>query len=232
MTIQPTIQRQSSSTDEARNLELLDRKSARSCGEKWYFTGLQCKHGHVCKRLVSDGSCHQCNLNKQKAKRDANPQKAKARVQAWRENSREKISEYNKRKYYSDAKFARERSASYKAKHREKVLASLKVWQDENRDARKHYVKNNRHRYRAYAMTRNANKLKATPPWVNWSDIEAVYQMASKLADETGKPFHVDHIVPLQSKMVCGLHVAANLRVLSASENMSKGNHWWPDMWQ
>lgn len=46
----------------------------------------------------------------------------------------------------------------------------------------------------------------------------------------TGRKFQVDHIVPLQSKIVCGLHNEFNLRVIPASVNGSKGNRFWPFM--
>jgi hypothetical protein len=56
------------------------------------------------------------------------------------------------------------------------------------------------------------------PPWADKDAIAEIYKEA-KARGET-----VDHIVPLNNKIVCGLHCEANLRIISADENRRKGN--------
>lgn len=92
------------------------------------------------------------------------------------------------------------------------------------------YQKDNRHKDRAWQSKRRATRYQATPAWADLQAIEAVYKKAEVMTEQTGIPHHVDHIVPLQSKFVCGLHVPANLQIMEASANNSKGNRWWPDM--
>jgi len=59
---------------------------------------------------------------------------------------------------------------------------------------------------------------KATPTWADKDAIRAVYR-----ARPDG--MHVDHIVPIRGKTVCGLHVSYNLQYLTHEENMLKSNH-------
>ena len=56
------------------------------------------------------------------------------------------------------------------------------------------------------------------PPWADMEAIAAIYRQAKAL----GKT--VDHIVPLNNRLVCGLHCEDNLRIISAEENRKKGN--------
>jgi 5-methylcytosine-specific restriction endonuclease McrA len=73
-----------------------------------------------------------------------------------------------------------------------------------------------------------AMKRQATPTWANSEAIKAVYLEALRLTERTGVKHDVDHIVPLNSPIVCGLHVEANLQILTSTANKKKRNHLMP----
>ncbi|MDE3023517.1 MAG: hypothetical protein KGI54_16985 [Pseudomonadota bacterium] len=101
--------------------------------------------------------------------------------------------------------------------------------------ASREYTKRNRDRANVKSAKRRAMRIRATPPWAETdtekSLIAAAYTLAITRSEETGTPWQVDHLVPLNSDICCGLHCAANLEVVPAFDNLSKGNRWWPDMW-
>ena len=76
----------------------------------------------------------------------------------------------------------------------------------------------------ARSRARYARQLKATPAWSDQAAIDDIYQIAWLLTQMTGVPHEVDHILPLKSSWVCGLHVPENLQVLTKSENSRKKN--------
>jgi 5-methylcytosine-specific restriction endonuclease McrA len=82
-------------------------------------------------------------------------------------------------------------------------------------------------KHSAKMAKRRATKLLATPKWLtdeNKAEMQAIYVKCTQLTKETGISHHVDHIIPLKGKTVTGLHVPWNLQILTATENISKGN--------
>jgi hypothetical protein len=82
-------------------------------------------------------------------------------------------------------------------------------------------------KWRRQQAQRALQKQRATPVWVNaehHARIRQIYALAQLLQEATAMVYHVDHIVPLFSDSVCGLHVWWNLQPLSEATNMLKNN--------
>jgi hypothetical protein len=60
-------------------------------------------------------------------------------------------------------------------------------------------------------------------------EMKKMYLMAQMMTLESGEKYEVDHIIPLQHEKVSGLHVPANLQILTAVENREKGSHFDPN---
>lgn len=75
-----------------------ERGEAIAAGEKWYFTGKPCPHGHVCRRYTSCGACFDCHAAIDHAKFRtykhehylANKQNHQERGRKWAAANREK----------------------------------------------------------------------------------------------------------------------------------------------
>lgn len=132
----------------------------------------------------------------------------------------------------------RELNATSHARNRKKRNADSREYRKNNleymRELGKLWSKNNPDKWKVTKASRRAAKRRAIPDWSNdeFEDfaIREMYELSRIRKELTGIDWHVDHIVPLKSKKVCGLHCLANLQIITGSENMSKGNRVWPDM--
>ena len=138
----------------------------------------------------------------------------------------------NKGKYHCYCKeCTKQKNREWKQINKEKVFSYDKAWQQANKDKKsknyKNYQINNRAKVNSYNSLRRALELKATPSWLTneqKSQIDSIYWLARLQQELNDEQYHVDHIVPLRGKTVCGLHVPWNLQVMSAKENLNKGN--------
>jgi len=95
--------------------------------------------------------------------------------------------------------------------------------------ANKAYRKANLDKHAAKETKRRAAKLSRTPAWLTADDrwmIEQVYELAALRTKMFGFYWEVDHVLPLQGKIVSGLHVLTNLQVIPATLNRQKNNRY------
>lgn len=197
------------------------RKQAIALGLKQYCNGVPCKNGNVANRLVTSSAC-QCQpcrqeaVDKVKKWRRENPDRSAAHSKAWQERHHDRYLEIQRENY-------RKQPEAYKA-------WSL-MWNSANPGRKRAndaiYYRNNKDRSLAHSRKRKAAKRRAVPLWFGELDelvqFEA-YQLAAMREKVTGKPWHVDHMLPIAGKTVSGLHVWNNLQVIPGRLNLAKHN--------
>ena len=121
------------------------------------------------------------------------------------------------------------KARKYRASNPEKTRFHVKKWHENNKEHTKKYAKKyrfiNSNLY-AYHTAKRKNLVKlATPKWSDDEQIRNIYIEAQY------QQMHVDHIVPINSEFVCGLHCEDNLQLLTQNQNSKKHNKIWPDQW-
>lgn len=187
------------------------RAEAKALGATHYFTGEPCKHGHIAPRKTK-GACVEC-LKAEWVK------SAGARAEYFREYNRQPDTKERKHAWYQENKEAVIANAATRPAHVRREYQ--KAWKARNTVWTRADTKARRRKHR-----------EATPPWLTprqKSDIRQMYQIAITMSQTTGEQYAVDHIYPLRSDIVCGLHVPWNLRIIPQAENLKKSNTLPPD---
>lgn len=197
-------------------------------GQKYYSTGKPCKSGHIAPRRVSDSRCMECSRVQASKYRKENGDVIGERSKVARKNNLEFFREREKVYREQDLENYKERELKYREQNREKARQHASDYYQNNiehcKKVRRDYAKNNRGRLNALEAKRHAQKLKATPIWANQQKMLKMYEQCQQMNEDTNIVHNVDHIVPLQSDIVCGLHCEDNLQILTKDENLKKGN--------
>jgi hypothetical protein len=216
---------------------MITRAEAKKRGLTKYDTGKPCPHGHVCERWVSGGACVECQAirrrNQQKRLCEEEPERMKALKEAHYERRKEHIKARVRQYAQDNLEQVRQRAREYAAAHREEARMRTIEWSRANPERRKQtnaeFYKNNRGAVTAYKAKYRAARRRACPPWVDdehFAKIREIYCEAERMSKLMNEPYHVDHIVPLQGKTVCGLHVWWNLRVIRGTDNNRRRRIW------
>lgn len=164
--------------------------------------------------------CKSCRSAKRKADYIKNKDREIALNKVWQKNNPDSVKATRKKHYDNNTEYYKARSIQYRRDNPVWAKAIDKV-------AGKKWRAANRGNCNARSAQYRANKLNATPAWLtdeHKDDIKTMYVLAKKFEKLCNIRYHVDHIVPLAGKDVCGLHVPWNLQLLPASVNIAKGN--------
>lgn len=175
-------------------VRVITQPQAKSAGLMYYYTGKLCKGGHIDKRFVSSRNCVVC-VRKRSINWQKNNKDARKVIQSkWNRDNKEYY-----QLYWSDKMEKR------------RVIANK-------------WIKNNRSYCNSRLAKYRSAKLNATPKWIDEKAIDEIYKECKLLTHITGIKYNVDHIIPLVSDLVCGLHVESNLQIITARENQKKSN--------
>ena|ERR1700679_3784433 len=159
--------------------------------------------------------------------RESHKQQIAISKKLWYENNRVIIAkkrkllyEINKDQINAERRLKNENNPEIRANQRKMHAAKISIYN-------KIYRKQNPGIIKAIKAKRRSAKLNCTPLWLtpqDWEKIEEYYIYASLLSETLGILHEVDHIIPLQNKIISGLHCPQNLQILTKKENNKKKN--------
>jgi hypothetical protein len=151
---------------------------------------------------------------------------------AWKSRNKIRLAAQANARYHANPAKQAKANGTYRAARPGRNAAASRGWRLSNPGKIKSWVAANLPRFAAAAMKRYASQFRATPVWASTEKINDWYEARAAAEELFEVRVQVDHIVPLKSDVVCGLHCEQNMQLLLAVVNASKSNRVWPDMWR
>ncbi|PPD48378.1 MAG: hypothetical protein CTY14_02125 [Methylotenera sp.] len=152
----------------------------------------------------------------------------------WNKKNKEKVVARDKSRWLEKKEQMLKVRAVWVSKNKEKMAEYMRKWRIKNKENELAIAKKSRSkRVDAIRVLRNARRAiekQAFPKWANKFFMSEAYSLARERSKDMKIKWEVDHIVPLNSKLVCGLHSHTNIQVIPRCINKSKSNKTWPNM--
>ena len=192
-----------------RSIGIFRLNEAKKLGLDFYDNGKPCKNGIFgMKKTKQEGKCFCSACYKE----------TKDRVVKWQEKKRRENG-------------IAPRSLSQQTKQEKKEV--YKKWLERNRakinEQQRKWRQSNKEKLRPYQSAYNAIRWKRTSiplAKLHLEQIVKVYEKRDYKTKQTGIEHHVDHVVPILGKNICGLHVPWNMQIIPAKQNRIKSNKW------
>lgn len=187
---------------------IITRKEAKAQSLNRYFTGKPCKRGHISERMTDSGSCITCCRENERLRYKKDPERFRAKAR--RVQSSPNGLAYKKKYYEENKDRLKEKDARYRlTPQRQNYL-------------REYYESHKAEK--ALRTRRRRSRLKI-------SSFKHERSMINQFYRDCPEDHHVDHEIPLNHDLVCGLHCLANLQYLTIVDNLEKSNSWNQDQW-
>lgn len=174
-------------------------------------------------RLRKDGRnnfvCTDCKNFKCREWRRNNKESNKLSVENWRNNNLDRVKIKRQEYLTNNRELLAEKSRIYRKNNPEK-------W----RETKHQSTLKNKHKYKAKinAASRSYKiKKRQSSKYLTEllkSEITTIYENCANMTKELNIEYQVDHIIPINNELVCGLHVPWNLQILTKDENLFKTN--------
>jgi hypothetical protein len=181
-----------------------DVRLARFWNCVYYYTGRRCKNGHLSPRFTSNKACVSCET----IRRTVLTPEAKQHLR-------------EQRKRHDEARKDRKRQYAriWYRRNKERLKTQRQAHPNYRRRIRSANEQYRKAKRNAYIYTHDLEIQRR---------IDTIYEEMRQL-NEAGGDYVVDHIIPIQNELVCGLHVPWNLKVITRIDNSTKGNDFDPD---